>query len=250
MSFPCKQLQPTQASIINPCLSQHQPNFLQNPPILSPLIIRIVLDYVRSYIPSIHILPASIPGAHTFPVYRLKAVRRAVGNDALLSATAPGRQHPDAKLAHLGVVAAAAVGAVAACAALEDGALDLGGGISDRGGRGEGGNAVDSGEEDGGELHGDDWVGWALGEAEDCLKSGGWMWKWLLMSVVRNSLGGRGGGYLCEVSSDENGGLGHFNFNVLRSVMRWSARDIGDRITGKAHHPVLLPTSIWNDLCR
>lgn len=117
------------------------------------------------------------PRAHTVPVDRLKAVRRAISNDTLLSTTALGRQHPDAKLAHFGVVAAAPVGAVTACAALEDGTLDLGGGISDRGGGGEGSNAVDSGKEDGGELHVDGWVGWALGEAKDCLKSGDWMRK-------------------------------------------------------------------------
>jgi hypothetical protein len=137
-----------------------------------------VLDYRRSCILSV---TGSKPAQsqHTFSssIQRLKAVRRAISNDTLLSATAPGSQHPDAKLAHLGVVVAALVGAVTACAALEDGALDLGGGISDGGGRGESSNAVDSGEEDGGELHVDGWVGWALGEAKDCLKSGGWMWK-------------------------------------------------------------------------
>lgn len=86
-------------------------------------------------------------------ISRSNAVWRTVGDNTLLVATAASSQHPDAELANLGV-AVAAVGTVLASALLEDGALNLSGGVGlSSGGRGGKSKAVESREDDGGELH-------------------------------------------------------------------------------------------------
>ena len=94
----------------------------------------------------------------------LDAVRGTVGDDTL-AATAVGSQHPDAELANLRVAGTAAVGTVtASLTSLENRGSDSSdstlGSTLKRSGEG---NAVERGDDDGGETHVDGLVGWLVG---------------------------------------------------------------------------------------